>query len=52
MVLRVCPRTHLKFTSPLDEMKDERLTITQGHGQGLNLRDNGLNVIIGIFPIS
>lgn len=41
MVLKVCP--HWFFGG------ERWLTITLGHGQGLNLRDNGLNVIIGMF---
>ncbi|KAF2675299.1 ketol-acid reductoisomerase [Microthyrium microscopicum] len=36
----------------LDYFKDDTLALigygSQGHGQGLNLRDNGLNVIIGV----
>ncbi|MCJ1424348.1 Bifunctional acetohydroxyacid reductoisomerase [Sticta canariensis] len=36
----------------LDYFKDDTLSLigygSQGHGQGLNLRDNGLNVIIGV----
>lgn len=35
-----------------DYFKDDTLALigygSQGHGQGLNLRDNGLNVIIGV----
>ena len=35
-----------------DYLKDETLALigygSQGHGQGLNLRDNGLNVIVGV----
>ena len=38
---------------PLQEyFKDDTLALigygSQGHGQGLNLRDNGLNVIVGV----
>ncbi|KAK4994018.1 Acetolactate synthase, mitochondrial, partial [Elasticomyces elasticus] len=36
----------------LDYFKNDTLALigygSQGHGQGLNLRDNGLNVIIGV----
>ncbi|KAG8625273.1 hypothetical protein KVT40_007024 [Elsinoe batatas] len=36
----------------LDYFKDDTLALigygSQGHGQGLNLRDNGLNVIVGV----
>jgi ketol-acid reductoisomerase len=35
-----------------DYFKDDTLALigygSQGHGQGLNLRDNGLNVIVGV----
>jgi ketol-acid reductoisomerase len=35
-----------------DYFKDDTLAVigygSQGHGQGLNLRDNGLNVIVGV----
>lgn len=38
--------------SPKDYFKDDTLALigygSQGHGQGLNLRDNGLNVIVGV----
>ena len=38
--------------APQDYFKNDTLALigsgSQGHGQGLNLRDNGLNVIIGV----
>lgn len=40
------------FNSRQEFFKDDTLALigygSQGHGQGLNLRDNGLNVIIGV----
>lgn len=40
------------LTESQDYFKDDTLALigygSQGHGQGLNLRDNGLNVIIGV----
>ena len=41
-----------ELTTPQDYFKNDTLALigygSQGHGQGLNLRDNGLNVIIGV----
>lgn len=34
--------------SQLTSSNDIVLTLVKGHGQGLNLRDNGLNVIVGV----
>jgi ketol-acid reductoisomerase len=51
-----CVKFHVRLISMADSMqdyfKDDTLALigygSQGHGQGLNLRDNGLNVIIGV----
>ena len=48
--IQICPRIS---DHPLqDYFKDDTLALigygSQGHGQGLNLRDNGLNVIVGV----
>ena len=44
-------RRHPSYTAQ-DYFKNDTLALigygSQGHGQGLNLRDNGLNVIIGV----
>lgn len=41
-----------QLTQRQDYFKDHTLALigygSQGHGQGLNLRDNGMNVIIGV----
>jgi len=46
---RVC---RLLTDAPQDYFKNDTLALigygSQGHGQGLNLRDNGLNVIVGV----
>lgn len=47
------PRGALLLTAPTqDYFKNDTLALigygSQGHGQGLNLRDNGLNVIVGV----
>lgn len=42
----------MSFPAPQEYFKNDTLALigygSQGHGQGLNLRDNGLNVIIGV----
>src|ERR1700761_2453987 len=44
--------TSLVLTAIQEYFKNDTLALigygSQGHGQGLNLRDNGLNVIIGV----
>jgi ketol-acid reductoisomerase len=44
--------TTLVLTATQEYFKNDTLALigygSQGHGQGLNLRDNGLNVIIGV----
>ena len=51
-MLTPTPRTLPNLTAPQDYFKNDTLALigygSQGHGQGLNLRDNGLNVIIGV----
>jgi ketol-acid reductoisomerase len=41
-----------RLTSLQEYFKDDTMALigygSQGHGQGLNLRDNGLNVIVGV----
>lgn len=41
-----------RLTASQEYFKDDTLALigygSQGHGQGLNLRDNGLNVIVGV----
>lgn len=49
----VCPeRADWPREKLLEYFKDDTLALigygSQGHGQGLNLRDNGLNVIVGV----
>jgi hypothetical protein len=45
-------RKNTRLTTLQEYFKDDTLALigygSQGHGQGLNLRDNGLNVIVGV----
>jgi ketol-acid reductoisomerase len=45
-------RWNTRLTSLQEYFKDDTMALigygSQGHGQGLNLRDNGLNVIVGV----
>lgn len=45
-------KRHQALTNCQDYFKNDTLALigygSQGHGQGLNLRDNGLNVIVGV----